>query len=178
MTYNYCALCGGQTSEIRHGHEHFWECVKCGQQFFKNPKPAAEAILITSDDKVVLGIRGRQPHKGDYDLPGGFVDSGENFQTALKRELQEELGLSPDQYSELVYIDTYTHKDYPWGKDILEPVNVQYTAKLVDGVTLKPDDDIAKVETLPLNKINHHKLSWDGQYKGIIKALDYWSKKA
>jgi len=42
---------------------------------------------------LLLVVRAREPGKGLWDLPGGFVDPGESAEGALRREVREELDL-------------------------------------------------------------------------------------
>lgn len=62
---------------------------------YNYPRPAVtvDAILISSKRSVLLIERGREPFKGTWALPGGFVDMDESLETACKRELEEETGI-------------------------------------------------------------------------------------
>jgi ADP-ribose pyrophosphatase YjhB (NUDIX family) len=56
------------------------------------PRVAAGA-LFTDDEGRVLMVR---PTSKDYwDIPGGYVEPGESPRAACRRELEEELGVSP-----------------------------------------------------------------------------------
>lgn len=56
---------------------------------------SATALAITADNKVLMVRQYRHPiNDVIMELPGGFVDPGEDFSTAMKRELLEETGYS------------------------------------------------------------------------------------
>lgn len=63
------------------------------ERYGEGPFIAADAVVSTSDGKVLLIRRSRPPGRGRLALPGGFVDRDEPFLDAALRELREETGL-------------------------------------------------------------------------------------
>lgn len=54
---------------------------------------AVDAIVFNDDGLVLVVERGRNPGKGQFALPGGFVEEGETLLEAAIRETLEETGL-------------------------------------------------------------------------------------
>jgi len=85
---------------------------------YQYPRPAVtvDAIIICNRISVLLIERGREPFKGKWALPGGFVDMDEDLETACRRELEEETGL---RVGELKQFKTYGSVDRdPRGRTI------------------------------------------------------------
>lgn len=66
---------------------------------YEYPRPAltVDAVVFGLDDedlKVLLIRRGLEPFQGKWALPGGFVRVEETLEEAVRRELQEETGIS------------------------------------------------------------------------------------
>src|SRR5574337_134276 len=53
----------------------------------------AVGAAVVKDGKVLLVLRGREPGRGLWSLPGGVVLSGETLRSAVVRELREECGI-------------------------------------------------------------------------------------
>jgi ADP-ribose pyrophosphatase YjhB (NUDIX family) len=68
-------------------------CPACGFVHFLDPKVAVIG-LVTWHGHVLLIRRGVEPMAGWWALPGGYMDAGEMPESALVRELQEEVGLT------------------------------------------------------------------------------------
>ena len=73
-------------------------CDGCGWRWHANPRPAAAVLLERRTDdagepSVLLLRRAVQPGLGGWDLPAGYLDPGESFEMAARRETREEAGL-------------------------------------------------------------------------------------
>lgn len=51
------------------------------------------AVIVDSEDQVLLTKRSVPPFQGEWVMPGGKIDLGEPIVQALKREVWEEVGL-------------------------------------------------------------------------------------
>lgn len=62
--------------------------------------------VIKADNTLFICKRPDDKHQGGlWEFPGGKVEAGETVFTALKRELQEEVGLTINSSSELMVIE-------------------------------------------------------------------------
>jgi ADP-ribose pyrophosphatase YjhB (NUDIX family) len=70
-------------------------CPNCGRTWYRNSAPTAGAAIVR-DGRVLLAVRGVEPHKGKFDVPGGFLRVGEEPVAGVKREVREETGVEID----------------------------------------------------------------------------------
>jgi len=62
-----------------------------------NLMPVVAAALTDEDGRILVAQRpAGKEHAGQWEFPGGKVESGESPESALRRELQEELGVTID----------------------------------------------------------------------------------
>jgi 8-oxo-dGTP diphosphatase len=59
---------------------------------YPGPSLAVDAVWIRRE-RVLLVRRANPPFRGEWALPGGFVELGETVEAAVRRELREETGL-------------------------------------------------------------------------------------
>jgi len=143
---------GGVTSLTPFGEEILREyenkAASLQSQFengWRKPSVTADGIVLKGNE-IVLIKRGKEPFKGSYALPGGFLNYGERLEECAVREVLEETGVKT-KVVELVGVYSSPDRD-PRGHFVtavyhLEPV----------GGMLKAGDDAKDAEWVPLDKL-------------------------
>ncbi len=89
-THPYCSRCGTKTALSEAGYRR--DCPSCGAQHFPRTDPCV-IMLITDGDRALLGRPSRLP-EGIYTTLAGFMEPGETFEQAVRREVMEESGIT------------------------------------------------------------------------------------
>lgn len=89
--FTFCPRCGARRTNEPPTQP--FQCRTCGFHYYFNPCLAVAAILLGPDDKALFIRRAQEPAKGKLAIPGGFVDIGETAETAMRREIKEEVNL-------------------------------------------------------------------------------------
>ena len=153
----YCHLCGAKYLE---GKTNPQECSGCGNLSFQNSIPCAEIALFDGKGRVLLALRGVEPGKGKYDLPGGFITYGESVESALHNM----------QDYEIPQFCTSWTLGYPFSKEIQNALSLTFTAKLKSDRKITASDDVAEVQFFELDKLDSIEFSWAGYPELIRKA--------
>ncbi|MBD3267434.1 NUDIX domain-containing protein, partial [bacterium] len=93
--FQFCPHCGARDFHPASAKKNV--CGACGFNYYFNPVGAAAAIILDALDRILLIRRAKEPAKGTYDLPGGFIDFHETIESGLRREIREEVGLEVDE---------------------------------------------------------------------------------
>ena len=143
-----------------------------GKYVYEYPRPAVtvDVVIITRERKprVLLIRRGRDPFKGHWAIPGGFVDIDEPLDHAARRELLEETGVAAKR---LIQLHTFGDpKRDPRGRTI----SVTYLATVnADDIEPRAGDDAAEVGWFSLAR--PPKLAFD--HKNILAVARKYLKK-
>jgi len=138
----FCPLCGKQLEQLPHHGRMRLYCRTCDIIHYENPLPATAAVVLNKDEHLLLVKRGMEPRKGEWCLPGGFVEMDESPSKGVLRELREETGLKGkvDQLIDAVYEDSAFY-----GPLII--IGYQITPR---GGALQAGDDATEVQYFPL----------------------------
>jgi TDG/mug DNA glycosylase family protein len=91
-------------------------------------REAVRALLVDADERIML-VQYENPATRAtwWGTPGGGIEPGEDHQTALRRELREELGLEEFDAGPLVW----THeRTFPWAQRLMHQVNDVYLVRV------------------------------------------------
>lgn len=116
---------------------------------YEFPRPAltVDNVIFTFDErilKVLLINRKNDPFKGEWALPGGYVNIDESLEDAARRELMEETGIR-NAFIEQFFTFGDVDRD-PRGRVL----SVGFFALVkIDEVDLKPDTDAGDVQWFP-----------------------------
>lgn len=89
--FQFCPKCGSKHFEKN--NEKSRKCWDCGFVYYLNPSSATAAFILNEKGELLVNRRAKEPAKGTFDLPGGFVDFYETGEEGIAREVKEETGL-------------------------------------------------------------------------------------
>ncbi|WP_049921954.1 NUDIX domain-containing protein [Halopiger djelfimassiliensis] len=98
---DYCPRCGDGLETIAFDGRERKRCPTCEDVVWHNPVPCAGVAVVDrttsgSEPAVLCVERGVPPGVGEWTLPGGHMEVGEEPETAAARELEEETGVAVD----------------------------------------------------------------------------------
>jgi 8-oxo-dGTP diphosphatase len=141
--WTFCPRCRSELA----GDAARLTCSACGFVVYASSKPTAGALCV-EDGRVLLARRAAEPFQGRWDIPGGFLEEGEDPVDGLRRELKEETGLDVEPQRFLgVWMDRYG------GDSTAEAtLNLYWIARIVDGDP-EPADDVSELRWFDRNAL-------------------------
>ena len=68
-------------------------CAACGFVHFRNPVVGVAVVLLDDAGRILLGRRSAGGNVGEWCIPCGYVEWGEDIREAARREFREETGI-------------------------------------------------------------------------------------
>jgi ADP-ribose pyrophosphatase YjhB (NUDIX family) len=93
----FCPDCGTRLESTRADGRDRMRCPDCEAVVWHNPVPCAGVAVVDRSNGAVLCVeRGVPPGVGEWTIPGGHMEVGEEPPAAAARELREETGVVVD----------------------------------------------------------------------------------
>jgi ADP-ribose pyrophosphatase YjhB (NUDIX family) len=145
----YCPRCGA--AALKSVGLKLVRCGACGFELYINIAAAVAALIPDDQGQLLITTRGKEPKKGTWDLPGGFADPDESAETALKREILEELRL--DVVS-MQYLCSFPNR-YDYMGVRYPTMDLGFICQVADLSVLAAErSEISQVSFVPLKEID------------------------
>ncbi len=165
--FTHCPTCG--SNNFPQNNEKSKRCKSCGFVFYVNPSAAVAAFIINEAGDLLVCKRGKEPEKGTWDLPGGFVDGNETAENALIREVNEELQAKVIDYKYIFSLPNL----YEYSGMTIPTLDLFFICKISNDDKLIASDDVADCFFVPIKDI---KTDYFG-LKSIKKGVGIFLKK-
>lgn len=161
--FTYCPWCSVALVEAEIDGKVRRHCPKCDFINYRNPIPAAGAIIDNSEG-ILLVKRKYSPYIGDWCFPAGFMEYGESPQRCCIRELKEETGLDIELGA---LFNVYAGKDDPRTRAVL----ILYLAT-TDGSAPVPGDDALEAGYFAFDNLPDN-IAFASHRQAIKEYLEY-----
>lgn len=141
-------------------------CPACARSWHAPYAPTAGAAIVR-EGKVLVTQRARDPDKGRFDIPGGFLEPGEDPISGLKRELREELGVDV----EVSIDDCLQMAPHVYGSEEDHVLAIGFAARIVAGDPAA-SDDVADFIWATRGELDELDFAWDHDRALAVKALE------
>lgn len=164
QAYLYCPHCGANN---RSPGQVPFKCEQCDFACFFGPVAAVGALVTNPRNELLLVRRARDPGKGKWGLPGGFVDRDENAEQALVREVWEETRL---EVIETEYLLTFPNQ-YNYRNVVAPVIDLFYVCRVQTLDTLTIADD--ELEHFEWTHVTATQLDDMAFYSNRV-AIEFW----
>ncbi len=172
--FRFCPVCGTKYNQKETDGENLvFQCRKCQYRLYINMNPAVVAVIPNAfkKEELLLTTRNMNPGKGLLSIPGGFLKFGEAPDIAIRREMQEELGMEVKPKSILtVGITRYEYQGFVY---LNTPIYyLMETIETLPEVLDKLENQ--KVDFYNVSKLLEHTgvLAFDADVRAIEKYID------
>lgn len=167
--FKYCPQCG--SAHFEENNEKSKRCADCGFVYYFNPSAATVAFILNQKEELLVCRRGKEPAKGTFDLPGGFLDMYETGEQGVAREVLEETGLEVIKTNYLFSIpNTYLYSGF-----LVHTLDQFFLCKVKDDSGLRAMDDVSESFWIPISEVHPEDFGLDSVREGVRKFINDWN---
>jgi ADP-ribose pyrophosphatase len=168
--YQHCSRCGAGAL-ISVSRREF-VCSPCGYRHFITPVPAAVALILDDEGRLLVTRRGHEPGFGKLGLPGGVIEPGETAEEAASRETLEEVGLAVPVgafESFLTLPNIYWFQDYPW-----PTLDLFYLARVPSFESAQAcPEEVSELFFISLAEVSVADFAFESNARAVTKLQEY-----
>ena len=90
QTNRFCSVCGGKMALHTDISKR---CTQCGREVWPALSTAIIVAITRNEGKEILLVQGKNFKRDYLGLVAGYVETGEDLETCVRREVMEETGL-------------------------------------------------------------------------------------
>jgi ADP-ribose pyrophosphatase YjhB (NUDIX family) len=140
------------------------------REYPKHPLVGVGGVVIHRN-RVLLIRRAREPLKGEWSIPGGLVELGEDLAAGVRRELKEETGLDVEPREVIAAFDRIFRE----GRRVkYHYVIVDYVCRLKGG-RLRPASDVVDARWVRREDLPQYKLT-EKATEVVLKAFEFFQR--
>jgi len=162
--FDFCPSCGTALGPSQDGEGK--TCPNCGRSWYRSSSPTAGCVIV-DEGKALITKRAKDPEKGRFDVPGGFLRAGEDVLDGLRREIREELGVEIDvsfgDFVQAVAHEYGTEGDYT--------LALGFFARMTSG-ELNAADDVEELRWVSLDELDDVEFAWEHDRDLVRRALE------
>lgn len=148
-----------------------WQASKMRREYPHQPFVGVGGVVVHGN-RVLLIRRGREPLKGEWSIPGGILEVGEELAAAARRELKEETGLDVEPLEVLLVFDRIIRQ----GPRVrYHYVIVDYACRLKGG-RLAPASDVVEARWVRREELPQYHLT-EKAMEVIQLAFQFFNKR-
>ena len=144
-------------------------------------RPSVYGIVI-KDGSILLSS---QHTANQYDLPGGGIETHENIEQALVREIKEETGIDTDIGELMMATDNIFiwKPDDPSRREVLHSIMLYYVATMIGGEISTKGFDVQERECakqavwLPLDELKDVGIACSYDWREIIEKVTSFNRR-
>ena len=141
------------------------------REYPKHPLVGVGGVVIHRN-RVLLIRRAREPLKGEWSIPGGLVELGEDLAAGVRRELKEETGLNVEPREIIAAFDRIFRE----GRRVkYHYVIVDYVCRLKGG-RLRPASDVLDARWVRREDLPQYKLT-EKATEVVLKAFVFFRRR-
>jgi ADP-ribose pyrophosphatase YjhB (NUDIX family) len=129
-------------------------------------------ILVKETGEVLLVVRGKEPAKGKFNIPGGFVDPYESAEEALRREVWEEVGYT---LKKIEFLASFPNL-YPYSGVVYHTVDMFFVGVIAEEWEFVPNAEVTAIAFRQPNDIVEEELAFDSTRRALRTYREYLSR--